>query len=82
MDGMMEIVSKTISDILAELYSSFWYSVVLSVIFMFVYQQYASIKKAIRQWLKWFESDSEFRRMFLLVLLSSHVPIKILPYIS
>lgn len=70
MDGMMEIVSKTISDILAELYSSFWYSVVLSVFFMFVYQQYASIKKAIRQWLKWFESDSEFRRMFLLVFYS------------
>ena len=70
MDGMMEIVSKTISDILAELYSSFWYSVVLSVFFMFVYQQYVSIKKAIRQWLKWFESDSEFRRMFLLVFYS------------
>ena len=63
----MNILSTIISNVLTALYQPFWFSVILSVFFMFVYKTYSSIKKAVKEWIFWLKSDSSFRRTFLLV---------------
>lgn len=63
----MQIISKIITNVLTALYQPFWFSVILSVLFMFVYKAYPSIKHAAKDWISWFKSESQFRRTFLLV---------------
>ena len=66
----MEIISKIITNVLTALYQPFWFAVILSVLFMFVYKAYPSIKQAAKDWFSWFKSDPTFRRTFLLVFYS------------
>lgn len=61
------IISTIISNVLTALYQPFWFAVILSVLFMFVYKAYPSIKQAAKDWFSWFKSDPTFRRTFLLV---------------
>ena len=63
----MQIFSTIISNVLTALYQPFWFAVILSVFFMFVYKRYTSVKDAAKEWISWFKSDSSFRRTFLLV---------------
>lgn len=63
----MNILSTIISNVLTALYQPFWFSVILSVFFMFVHKTYSSIKEAVKEWIFWLKSDSSFRRTFLLV---------------
>ena len=50
----MQIISKIISNVLTALYQPFWFAVILSVLFMFVYKAYPSIKQAAKDWISWF----------------------------
>ena len=61
------IISTIISNVLTALYQPFWFAVILSVLFMFVYKAYPSIKQAAKDWFSWFKSDPTLRRTFLLV---------------
>lgn len=63
----MEIFKAIITNVLTALYQSFWFAVILSVLFMFVYKAYPSIKQAAKDWISWFKSDFTFRRTFFLV---------------
>lgn len=63
----MQIINKIFSNVLTALYQPFWFAVILSVLFMFVFKSYASIKQAAKDWISWFKSDPSFRRVFLLV---------------
>lgn len=63
----MEIVKTIITDILIALYQPFLFSILLAVFFMFTYKQYSSIKVATKQWIVWFKTEKEFRKMFFLV---------------
>ena len=63
----MQIISKIITNVLTALYQPFWFAVILSVLFMFVYKSHPSIKQAAKEWISWFKSDSKFRRTFFLV---------------
>ena len=63
----METISKIIVNILTIAYQSFGLAVILSVLFMFVWKNYAGVKQAIIEWMNWFKSDYHFRRVFLLV---------------
>ncbi len=63
----MKIFTTIISNVLTALYQPFWFAVILSVLFMFVYEAYPSIKRAAKDWISWFKSDPTFRRTFLLV---------------
>ena len=63
----MDILKRIITNVLTALYQTFWFALILSVLFMFVYKSYSSIKQAAKEWLSWFKSDSRFRRIFLLV---------------
>ena len=63
----MEIIKAIITNLLTALYQPFWFSVILSVLFMFVYKIYPSIRQAAKEWISWFKSDAVFRRTFLLV---------------
>lgn len=63
----MQIITKIISNVLTALYQPFWFAVILSVLFMFVYKAFPSIKQAMKAWLSWFKCDSCFRRTFFLV---------------
>ena len=63
----MQIISTIITNVLTALYQPFWFSVILSVLFMFVYKAYPSIKRAATDWISWFKSDPSFRRIFFLV---------------
>ena len=63
----MQIISKIVTNVLTALYQPFWFAVILSVLFMFVYKAYSSIKQAAKDWISWFKSDFTFRRTFFLV---------------
>ena len=63
----MQIFKAIISNVLTALYQPFWFAVILSVLFMFVYKAYPSIIQATKEWIFWFKSDSTFRRIFFLV---------------
>ena len=63
----MQIISKIISNILTALYQPFWFSVILSALFMFLYKTYPSGRQAAKDWISWFRSDAKFRRTFFLV---------------
>lgn len=64
---MIEILQSIIANILTGLYQPFWFALILAVFFMFLWKSYHSIKEAAVQWISWFRSELEFRRMFLLV---------------
>ena len=63
----MQIITKIISNVLSALYQPFWFAVILSVLFMFVYKTYPSKRQAVKDWILWFKSDPSFRRAFLLI---------------
>ena len=63
----MQIIAEIITNVLTALYQPFWFAVILSVLFMFVYKAYPSIKRAATDWISWFKSDPSFRRIFFLV---------------
>lgn len=63
----MQIISKIIANILTALYQPFWFAVILSVLFMFVYKTYPSSRQAVKDWISWFKFDSLFRHIFFLV---------------
>lgn len=63
----MQIFTTIITNVLTALYQPFWFAVILSVLFMFVYKAYPSIKRAATDWISWFKSDPSFRRIFFLV---------------
>ena len=63
----MQIITKIVTDVLIALYQPFWFAVILSVLFMFVYKAYPSIIQATKEWISWFKSDPSFRRTFFLV---------------
>lgn len=63
----MQIFKSIITNVLTALYQPFWFAIILSVLFMFVYKSYPSIKQAAKSWISWFKTDSAFRRTFLLV---------------
>lgn len=63
----MAIFKSIITNVLTAFYQPFWFAVILSVLLMFVYKAYSSIKQAAKDWIFWFRSDSIFRRTFFLV---------------
>ena len=63
----MVTLNSIITNVLTALYQPFWFAVILSVLFMFVYKSHPSIKQAAKEWISWFKSDSKFRRTFFLV---------------
>lgn len=64
---LADIIKNIIKNVLTALYQPFWFSVILSVLFMFVYKSYADVKTAVKQWLHWFKTEKSFRKMFVLV---------------
>ena len=67
---MVDCISKIISNILITLYQPFWFALILSVLFMFVYMKYPNIKSAAIQWIEWFKKDVFFRKLFVLVFIT------------
>lgn len=63
---MLQIIASVISNVLTGLYQPFWFALILSILFMFVWKNYSSIKQAAVQWINWFKAESSFRKMFLL----------------
>ena len=63
---MVDVIGSITSGILTGLYQPFWFALILSTFFMFVWKNYSSIKQAVLQWILWFKSDTSFRRMFFL----------------
>lgn len=58
--------TSVISDILKAFYQPFWFSLLLSVMFMFAYKQNKGLKQAVKRWLTWFKQEKQFRRIFFL----------------
>ena len=63
---MAVLIQSIISNMLIALYQPFGFAVLVSILFMFVWERYDSIKEATHQWIGWFKSDASFRKMFLL----------------
>lgn len=64
---MIESLRTVIANILTALYQPFWFALLLAILFMFVWKQNSSVKAAIKQWIRWFKEESNFRWMFVLV---------------
>lgn len=67
---MIEIMKKILTNVLESLYQSFGFSVVLAVLFMFLYMyvKEKGWKEAIQSWLRCFKASSKFRRVLVLAL--------------
>lgn len=63
---MKELLQSVISNILIAFYQPFWFSLLLSVVLMFVWKNYRSVKEAVKQWGNWFRAEKLFRKMFFL----------------
>lgn len=65
---LIEIIKKVITDVLTALYQPFSFSVILAVLFMFLYlfAQERGWKAVFRQWWDAFKSSAIFRRYFFL----------------
>lgn len=66
----MEFIGKLIKSICLAMYQTLNASIVLAVLFMFVYifaRDYG-VKEAIKLWIENFRKDKRFRRVFLLVI--------------
>lgn len=63
----MQIVNSVLASILTGLYQPFWFALILSILFMFVWKRQLGVKEAISQWIGWFKTEKSFRRMFFLV---------------
>lgn len=66
-------MKSIIVNVLTAFYQPFWFAVILSILFMFVYKTYPGIKAASGQWVKWFKTESAFRRIFLLVFYTAMI---------
>ena len=75
---MTSLFNSIIANVLTGLYQPFWYAFIFSVIFMFTWKQYKSIRQAAMQWIEWFKKESSFRRMFLLIFYSMMILFKTL----
>lgn len=64
---IIEFVKTIITNVLTALYQPFWFAVLFSILFMFVYKIYPDLKTAVKQWVVWFKEESPFRRLFFLV---------------
>lgn len=71
----MEVIQNCIANILAALYQSLWFSVVLSVLFMFLklYAEEHGWKNVFKQWFINFKTYSQFRRSFFLTLYTTMI---------
>lgn len=67
------MIQSMIYNILSAFYQPFWFAVVLSVLFMFVYKSYSNVKSAAKQWISWFKTDSLFRKTFILVFYTAMI---------
>lgn len=66
---MIEIAKKIIQNVLTALYQPFGFSVILAVLFMFLYlfaREYG-LRTVIQRWITEFKTSSGFRRIFVLV---------------
>lgn len=72
---MINLLRIMIANILTALYQPFWFSVILSVLFMAAYMTFrdVGVKGALRQWGSWFRQDALFRRMFFLVFYTTMI---------
>lgn len=66
-------MKSIIVNVLTAFYQPFWFAVILSILFMFVYKTYPGFKAAFGQWVKWFKTESSFRRIFLLVFYTAMI---------
>lgn len=69
----MQIIKSSIISILTALYTSFWFALIIAVLFMFVWKLFRTPKSAILQWIEWFKREKTFKRMFLLTLYTSMI---------
>lgn len=77
---MSQLVNTVVTNILTALYEPFWFAIIMSVLFMFLYM-YAyctaetgkGIKRALAAWLKEFKRSVFFRRLLALTFYTSLV---------
>lgn len=72
---MINILKKIITNTLTALYQPFGFSIILAILFMFLYL-YAKEhgwKAAVCRWWAAFKAEPEFRRMFLLALYTAMI---------
>ena len=66
---MIEIIKEIVRNVLTSLYQPFGFSVIMAVLFMFLYlfaREYG-LRTVIQRWITEFKTSSGFRRIFVLV---------------
>lgn len=64
--NVIEFVKTIIVNVLTALYQPFWFALLFSALFMFVYKTYSDVEIAMKQWWGWFREDPSFRKIFIL----------------
>ena len=62
---LISMISIITSNILSNLYQSFGFALIMSILFMFVWKDYCSLKEATTSWISRFKSEVRFRRVFV-----------------
>lgn len=70
---MPELIRLITVSILTTFYQSFWFSVLIAVLFAYIWRQSSDLLTAGKQWLRWFRTEKQFRRIFLLTLYSAMI---------
>ena len=79
---MTDIISKILTNVLTALYQPFWFSVLLSIFFMFFWlysheevgdAKPRGYKQAAKDWITHFKNSSTFRRTFFLVFYTAMI---------
>ena len=79
-DSLFEIVKKIIENVLMTLYQNFGFSLIMAVLFMFLYM-YAkehNWKELVKNWVNNFKNNAEFRRVFFFAIYTSMLLFKTL----
>lgn len=66
----MELLKNILTNMLTSLYQPFWFALILSIFFMYIWKSYSSVKEVVVLWITWFKTERRFRKMFFLVFYS------------
>ena len=68
---MINIIKLIIANVLTALYQTFWFALILSVLFMFVWKEYGGVKEAAKIWVGWLKTEPKFRKMLNIMVRQS-----------
>lgn len=70
---MEKTFASILKGVLTTFYQPFWVALIFSILCMFVYKNGRGIKESFRQWIKWFKTEAQFRKVFLWIFCTTMI---------